>query len=455
VAHLVAHCRPLACHRALLDRFSLTSLFNAFSRAYRGEAPGAPLGIDQQGLLDAERELLASDRLQTDLDFWIGQARDASFEWHAPRRQNALADSSFTVRLEPQTGAALRNEAKALGIAPGVLIKLCVHVLLRRMTGSRAVLTVHHQRGRSQSDETVGFDERRRFLKTDFDDRMTLRQFLRHAAARVEMADFLAELPAFEVLHDMERREPGFVRATNVVCETDSLPYDALTFDTLSTVLLAPYSRRFAHEDIGVYLDVREVIALHVHSRHPQELDGLRLAFEHLTVLLARVGESLEQKLDAIDLYTPALRQQCAAWSDGGPLAAPARDLLDLFAQAAHEHAAHPAVSGPDAAFTYAQLALAAQRVGGAVAALLLDISDVSDVRDEPDTPDAPDGHDALIGTCVSRGARIVPAMLGVLMRGAGYLPVDPQMPDERLRYIVKDAQLRAVIVDAATHERL
>ncbi len=45
--------------------------------------------------------------------------------------------------------------------------------------------------------------------------------------------------------------------------------------------------------------------------------------------------------------------------------------------------------------------------------------------------------------------------MLGVLASGAGYLPLDPQMPDERLRYIVEDAQLQAVIVDAATHERL
>ncbi len=236
------------------------------------------------------------------------------------------------------------------------------------MTGSRAVLTAHHQRGRSRRDETIGFDERRRFLKTDFDDTMTLRQFLRHAAARAEMADFHAELPAFEVLHDIERREPGFVRATNVVCETDSLPYDALTLDALPVALLAPYSRRFAHEEIGVYLDVRERIALHVYSRHPQELDGLRLAFEHLTALLARIGECLEQKLDAIDLYTPALRQRCAQWSDGGPLAAPARDVLDLFAQAAFEHAGRPALSGPDAVFTYAQLALAAQRVGAALA---------------------------------------------------------------------------------------
>ncbi|MEZ0604682.1 amino acid adenylation domain-containing protein [Paraburkholderia sp. IW21] len=429
-----------ACHPALLDRFSLKPLFNALSQAYRGEAPRPPLGLDQQDLLEAEHELLASDRLRTDLDFWIGQVGDASFEWHAPRRQNALADSSFTVRLDAPTGAALRSQAKALGIAPDVMIKLCVHVLLRRMTGSRAVLTAHHQRGRRQRDETIGFDERRRLLKTDFDDTMTLRQFLRHAAVRAEMADFHAGLPAFEVLHDIERREPGFLRATNVVCETDSLPYDALALDGLPAALLAPYSRRFAHEDVGVYLDVREEIALHVHSRHPQALDGLRLAFEHLTALLARVGEHLEQKLDAIDLYTSALRQRCAAWSDGGPLAAPARDVLDLFAQAALEHAGRPALSGPDAAFTYAQLALAAQRVGAALAAR---------------GPAALEQRDALIGICVSRGARIVPAMLGVLASGAGYLPLDPQMPDERLRHIVKDAQLRAVIVDATTHERL
>lgn len=53
----------------------------------------------------------------------------------------------------------------------------------------------------------------------------------------------------------------------------------------------------------------------------------------------------------------------------------------------------------------------------------------------------------------MSRGASIVPAIFGVLAAGAGYLPLDPQMPDERLRYIASHAQLAAVIVDAATYD--
>ncbi len=393
-----------ACHPALLDRFSLEPLFAALSQAYRGDAPTARLGIDQQGLLDAERDLLTSDRLQADLDFWMQQVGDASFEWRVPRHQSVLADSSFTVRLDAQTGAVLRNQAEALGAAPDVLLKLCFHVLLRRMTASRAVLTAHHRRGRCAERAEIGFDERRLLLKTGFDETMTLRQFLRRAAARVEMADFHAELPAFEVRRDLERREPGFVRATNVVCEADSLPYEALELGTLKASLLASYSRLHGREDIAVYLDVREQIALHVHCRHPHELDGLCIAFEHLFALIARLGECLDERLDAIDLYTPALRQRRMAWSDGGPLAAPACDVLELIARTAGEHGGRLAISGPDAVFTYAQLVAAAQRIGIALGPAVLD------------------RPDALIGICVSRGARTVPAMLGVLACGAGYL---------------------------------
>ncbi|SDG66413.1 non-ribosomal peptide synthetase [Paraburkholderia phenazinium] len=424
-----------ACHAALLDRFSLKPLFEALSSAYNGDSLGPELGIDQQGLLDAEQSLLACERLQADLDFWIGQIGESSFEWHAPRHENDLAGSSFTRHLDAHASHALRREAAALGMAPEVLLLLSFHVLLKRLAGTSTILTAYHQRGRMQGRDGVGYDERSRILKSEFDDAMTLRQFLRHAAARFEMADFHAEIPALEVLREMERRVPGFASPTNVLCEADTLPYDALRLGSLDASLLVPFSRRAAQHDMAVYLDVREQISFHVHSRHPQELDGLGLAFEHYLALLTRIGDSLEQKINGLDLYTPALHERGCGWSDGGPMAAPARDVLELFAESVGLHGTSPAVSGPDAVYSYAQLADAARRMAAGVAPVA-----------------APD---ALIGICVSRGARIVPAMLGVLEAGAGYLPLDPHMPDERLHYIADDAQLSAVIVDDATHARI
>ena len=423
-----------ACHPALLDRFSLKPLFDALSDAYGGEALAPALGLDQRRLLEAEQSLLASEHLATSLEFWIGQVGEASFEWHAPRNENGSAENCFTTSLDVTASRDFCALADTLGMATDVLLMLCVHVLLHRLTSNSTVLTAYHQRGCGRTSTGIGFDERRRILRTEFDDAMTLREFLRHAAARLDMNYFHGDVPAFEVLDEMEHRIPGFVSATNVLCEADSLPYDALRLGTLKATLLAPFSRGATQQDVAIYLDVREQVTLHVQLCNPQELDGVRVAFEHGMALLMRLGDVLDQEIDAIDLYTPELHMRRLAWSDGGPIAVPATDVLDLFADAVRKHGNNPAVSGPDAVYSYAELSAAAQRVAASLSVAA------------PDT---------LIGICMSRGAQIVPAILGVLAAGAGYLPLDPQMPDDRLRYIGRDAQLAGVIVDTATVDRV
>ena len=59
----------------------------------------------------------------------------------------------------------------------------------------------------------------------------------------------------------------------------------------------------------------------------------------------------------------------------------------------------------------------------------------------------AANGH--LVGVCMSRGADLVPALLGILKTGAAYVPLDPGFPPERLRYMAQDAQLKLVVTEA------
>jgi non-ribosomal peptide synthetase component F len=56
-----------------------------------------------------------------------------------------------------------------------------------------------------------------------------------------------------------------------------------------------------------------------------------------------------------------------------------------------------------------------------------------------------------LVGVALPRSAEAIAAILGVLRTGAAYLPLDPEYPDERLRFMVADAAPVAVIA-AAPH---
>src|SRR5947209_536960 len=50
-------------------------------------------------------------------------------------------------------------------------------------------------------------------------------------------------------------------------------------------------------------------------------------------------------------------------------------------------------------------------------------------------------GPETIIAVCLERSAALVIGLLGVLKAGAGYLPLDPSYPRERLDYILSDAQ--------------
>ncbi len=55
-------------------------------------------------------------------------------------------------------------------------------------------------------------------------------------------------------------------------------------------------------------------------------------------------------------------------------------------------------------------------------------------------------GPDTLVGVCLERGPRLVPALLGVLKSGAGYLPLDPAYPADRREYMLADAGARWLV---------
>ena len=51
-----------------------------------------------------------------------------------------------------------------------------------------------------------------------------------------------------------------------------------------------------------------------------------------------------------------------------------------------------------------------------------------------------------LVGICAERSAALVIALLGVLKAGAGYVPLDPGYPEERLRFMLADAGVALVL---------
>ncbi|MFC6338666.1 non-ribosomal peptide synthetase [Pseudomonas karstica] len=62
---------------------------------------------------------------------------------------------------------------------------------------------------------------------------------------------------------------------------------------------------------------------------------------------------------------------------------------------------------------------------------------------------------DDRVAICVERSLEMIVGLLGILKSGAGYVPLDPAYPPDRITYLLKDSTPVALLAQAATHHLL
>ncbi|MFF4594234.1 amino acid adenylation domain-containing protein [Amycolatopsis sp. NPDC001319] len=163
--------------------------------------------------------------------------------------------------------------------------------------------------------------------------------------------------------------------------------------------------------------------------------NGLRFTEErmatmatHFETILTQLAERPEQPVSAPDPLTEAERHtQLVTWNPGDASYAetPVHELI---------RRARPdaiAVTDGETALTYAELLADAETIARGLLA--------HGVR-----------RGELVALLVDRGADQVRAMLGTLLAGAAYLPIDPAIPVARKEFILADSQVRIAVSDGA-----
>jgi amino acid adenylation domain-containing protein/non-ribosomal peptide synthase protein (TIGR01720 family) len=64
-------------------------------------------------------------------------------------------------------------------------------------------------------------------------------------------------------------------------------------------------------------------------------------------------------------------------------------------------------------------------------------------------------GPDSLVGICVERSLKMIVGFLGILKAGGAYVPLDPSYPQERLAFMLKDAQVSVLLTQQQLVEKL
>ena len=214
-----------------------------------------------------------------------------------------------------------------------------------------------------------------------------------------------------------------------VMFSLENMPMAPLMLDGIQTQLVDA-DRQSSQFELVLTLEETEegMSGVLSYSTDLFEEDTITRLAEHLQVLLQAILERPEQRVQELPLLSERERVQVLSdWNDAARAAIAPACIHELFAQQAQRTPDALALVCGEQQLSYGELERRANQL-----AWWLQRQGV--------------GPEGLVGLCVERSLEMVIGVLGILKAGGAYVPLDPAYPQERLAFMIQDAQLRLLL---------
>lgn len=417
------HTFVLTTHHLLLDGWSMPILIKELFSLYAGHAlpPATPYRdfLDWLSTRDSRADEAAWRALLSSVD-------GPTLVGGAGRRGSAGARHRLTVELDGTTSARVDAVARQHGLTANVVVQLAWAVLLGALTGRDDVVFGATVAGRPAelpgSEHIVGLLINTVPVRVRLDPRRSVAESLTDLRAQ--------QLSMLEHQHaDLTRLQSIAGHAelfdTVVVFENYPIDEDELRDLVPGLELQDVQGRDGTHYPLTL-IAVPGDGRLRLHLDHSSDLfdaEAARRLLDRLGALLDRITARPESRLAELDLLLPDEEERPAdTGAEPVPTALPA-----LFEEQVRRRPTASALTCGDTTLSYQELNARANRL-----ARLLTAHGA--------------GSERLVALSLPRSADLVVAVLAVVKSGAGYLPLDPNLPEERVRQVLADAAPVAVV---------
>jgi len=395
-----------------------------------------------------QRERLSGDGLAVELAHWKGELAGAPEVLDLPTDRPRPALATFRGAIVPfelpaQATDALRRLAREERTTPFAALLAACAAVLARWSGQDELLLGVPVAGRPETEleGVVGLFANTLVVRAELHGRPTFRELLRRARGRTLAALSHQEVPFEHLVEELRpRRDLSRNPLFQAMFALQTMPRAALALGEARVEPLA-VERGLAKVDLTLDLVEREG-RLVGYLEHNLDLfdrtTATRLA-AHVRRLIEAAAADPDRPLDEVELLTPAERHLLLHEGQGPARALPAGETVDgLIRRRAAADPDRPAVESAGGSWSYAQLRRAAGRVARELSARGIGAGDRVAVR-------------------AGRSREAVAAFLGVLEAGCAYVPLDPEYPEERLAFMLRDSGARVLLsgpVPEAARER-
>jgi amino acid adenylation domain-containing protein len=439
------HLLLTVAHHLVFDGWSegvflreLATLYHAFAAGDPSPLPELPVQFGD--FAHWEREGLQGERLEALTAFWrrtLAGAPDLlELPTDFPRPPEPTHEAAYrALSVEPAVAGALDALGRGEGATPFVPLLAAFGVLLHRLSGAEDIVvgTPASGRGTVELEGLIGPLLNTLVLRLDLSGDPSFRELVRRtretvfAALEHQALPFATLVSELKPRHDLGRN-PVFQALFNLdnasagaAAKAGGLGIEPFEFGTRAAQVDVALSLNSAGDRLTGVLTCRT--DLFEPATMTRMADGLR-------AVLARAAAHPDLPLSALVLDDAERARVVEAWN-GTDREYPADATLHglIRAQAARTPGA-VAVRFESEALTYAELLERAGRLASHLRALGV-------------------GPEQGVAIRMERSPEMVVSLLGVLMAGGAYLPVDPAYPAQRQRLMLDDSGARVVLTMA------
>ncbi|MFF5582378.1 non-ribosomal peptide synthetase [Streptomyces hygroscopicus] len=441
------HVLALVVHHIAGDGWSMAPLGRDLSTAYAARSAGrapefTPLPVSYADYTLWQHEVLGSEddpdsTISRQAAFWRSALDGAPEELALPadhRRPPALSyrGDMVTFRFDAEVHRGLLELALEHRASLFMAVQAGLAATLSRLGAGTDIPLGTAIAGRTDDalDDLVGFFVNTLVLRTDVSGDPTFAQLLERVR-ETDLAAYahqdlpferLVELinpersasrhPLFQVMLAFQNTAEGRVELPGVTTGPQPMGHDVAKFDLSFTL-------SETHTDDGAPAGIEGALT---YSTDLFARDTVRMLVDRLARLLAAAVADPSVPVERLDVLLPGERRRIVEeWNAAAVREVPAATMAELFAGWAARTPDAPALLAGDRTWTFAELDARVERIARSLAARGA-------------------GPEKLVAVALPRSPELIVSLLAVVRAGAAYLPVNPELPGDRIGYMLDDA---------------
>jgi amino acid adenylation domain-containing protein len=445
------HALLLTLHHIATDGWSLTllarelsALYAAYRSGLRPALPDPPLRYSD--FARWQRRAADSPALERQLSYWRERLAGAPTELGLPADRSRPASPSsrgaaIRWRLGGEAWRRLRALCRSEGVTPFMALLSAYALLLGRYAGRGDLLIGVPTAGRvrPELERVAGLFANTLVVRVEAGGAESFSALLAGVRESALGAYANQGVPFERIVEELQpERGLSSHPLFQVAFALHSEPLNPFEFEGLTVIAKQVEHKTSKFDLMFSFTETGDGLSAFVeYNTDIFEAATVERMVAHFRNILSAACEDPRRPVAELPLMAEGeVRQIVEGWNDTASDYPRDRCVHELFREQAARTPDAVAVSDGDERMTYRELDALSDRFAGHLRS--------RGVRDEE-----------LVAVCMSRSARMVVALLGILKAGAAYVPLDLSYPEERLAFMLEDAGARLLVAERATAGKL